>query len=42
MLFRVEMFLGYISTSVRVENKNISTRAEIKSIICGIFIPHDL
>ena len=38
----VEFFLGYMSTSTRVENKNSSTQVEIKNTICSIFIRHDL
>ena len=34
---RTEICLGYMSTSTRVENKNISTRAEIKNTICSMF-----
>ena len=35
-----EIFLGYMNTLTRAENKNISTRAEIKNTICNIFIHH--
>ena len=38
----VESFLGYIKTSIRVEKKNIPTRAKTKNTICSIFIGHDL
>ena len=30
-----------MNTSTGVENKNISTRAEIKNTICTMFIRHD-
>ena len=30
-----------MNTSTHVENKNISIQAEIKNIICSIFIRHD-
>ena len=36
------IFLDYINTSTYVENKNISTWAEIKKTISSIFISHDL
>ena len=31
-----------MNTSTRVENKDISTRAEIKNTICSMFIRHDI
>ena len=34
---RAELFLGYMNTSTRVKNKNISARAEIKNTICSKF-----
>ena len=37
-----EIFLCYMSTSIRVENKNISTRAELRNTICSMFIRHDI
>ena len=37
-----EICLGYMNTSTRVENKNISTRAKIKNTICSMFIRHDI
>ena len=33
-------FLGYMDSSTRVENKKISTRAEIKNTICSMFVRH--
>ena len=39
---RAEIILGYMDTSTRVENKNISTRAELKNTICSMFIRHDI
>ena len=41
ILSLAEFFLCYMNTSPRVENKNISTRAEIKNTICSMFIRHD-
>ena len=41
ILSLAEFFLCYMNTSPRVENKNISTQAEIKNTICSMFIRHD-
>ena len=39
---RTEFFLCYMNSSTRVENKNISTRNEIKNIICSMFLRRDI
>ena len=39
---RAEIILGYMDTSTRVEDKNISTRAELKNTIFSMFIRHDM
>ena len=36
------IFLGYMNTLARVENKNISTQAEVKNTISSVFIRHDI
>ena len=37
-----EIILGYMDTSTRVENKNNSTRAELKNTNCSMFVSHDI
>ena len=39
---RAETILGYMDTSTRVENKNISAPAELKNAVCIMFIRHDI
>ena len=39
---RAETISGYMDTSTRVEDKNISTWAELKNIIFSMFIRHDI
>ena len=37
-----EIILGYMDISTRVENKSISSRAELKNTISSMFIRHNI